>query len=47
LSFNKNTVPDMSIYFKEKGLRFVKTYYHEFVSYAKKRWIGEALIDIY
>lgn len=37
----------MSIYVKEKGLRFVKTYSHDFISFAKKRWIGQSLIDIY
>ena len=35
------------VYIKERGLRFVQQYCHEFVSYAKKRWIGETLYDIY
>lgn len=28
-------------------LRFVKEYTYEFVSYAKKRWIGETIYDLY
>jgi hypothetical protein len=35
------------VYIKERGLRFVQSYSHEFVSYAKKRWIGQTIFDIY
>ena len=29
------------------GLRFVKPYTHDFTCFAKRRWIGSLLIDIY
>jgi hypothetical protein len=31
----------------KNGLRFVKPYNHEFVTFCKRRWIGKPLIEVY
>ena len=38
---------DDSPYEVRNSLRFVKPYTHEFKTFAKKRWIGEKLLDIF
>lgn len=43
----ENKATDEPVYIKERGLRFVKQYQCEFLSYAKKRWIGQTIFDIY
>ena len=36
-----------SIYEIKHNLRFVKSYSHEFVTFAKRRWVGQALLDVF
>ena len=42
-----NDLVDDEIYYFKDGLRFVKEYTHEFSCYAKRRWLGCLLIDVY
>ena len=39
--------PEKSHYHFKEGLRFVHPYSHSFTCHAKRRWIGQLLIDIY
>jgi 23S rRNA-/tRNA-specific pseudouridylate synthase len=34
-------------YYYRNGLRFVKSYYHEFTCFTKARWVGKSLIEVY
>lgn len=36
-----------SIYYCKNGLRLVKEYEHKFVTFTKKRWLNQPLLDIY
>ena len=36
-----------SVYEIRGNLRFVKSYKHDFKTFAKRRWIGEKLIDVF
>jgi hypothetical protein len=36
-----------SMYYFKNGLRMVQTYEHQFFAFAKQRWIGKGLLDIY
>lgn len=38
---------DESIYEVKHGLRFVKAYTHEFTTFAKRRWVGKSLLDVF
>src|SRR5271156_363616 len=35
------------VYTFKNGLRFVETYNYEYATFAKKRWIGQQLFDVY
>ena len=35
------------VYAFKNGLRLVETYQHQFIAFAKQRWIGQGLLDIY
>ena len=36
-----------SVYFFKNGLRLVKPYNHEFVTFTKKRWLKDTLLNVY
>ena len=36
-----------SIYTFKNGLRLVHPYKHEFVTFTKRRWLGQSLLDVY
>jgi 23S rRNA-/tRNA-specific pseudouridylate synthase len=38
---------DDTIYELKDGLRFVKPYEHQFIAFAKRRWCGERMIDVF
>ncbi|RIA93644.1 pseudouridine synthase [Glomus cerebriforme] len=49
-SIPKNNKPkdlDDIIYYFEKGLRKVKPYYYEYQAFAKGRWLGRSIFDIF
>jgi hypothetical protein len=45
--FKDKEVSAAGSYELRNGLRFVKPYNHEFVTFCKRRWIGKPLIEVY
>ena len=44
---NDDQVFDATIYVVKDSLRFVKPYSHEFTTFAKRRWVGQSLLDVF
>ena len=42
-----DTPEQNDVYYFEHGLRFVKPYEHHFTCFAKRRWIGQLLVEVY
>lgn len=45
--YRSDQVFDATIYIVKDSLRFVKPYSHEFTTFAKRRWVGQSLLDVF